>query len=183
MGAALLLAAPLILVERLMNERIDKDEDRGSSVADDVHRTQTKIDQLGQETRSRIAAARRGDTELLNRLRADASERNVWSALHRAQEFAGLDHEGVRVRIRDSSLRVRFNATPGDVLSATGPVEISVEDRDGRPVSCSTWSSDESAQDALATLAEDLQRHHEYPGDERLEPRRSSKASRPRSAP
>jgi hypothetical protein len=172
-GAALFLAVPLILLERLMEHRISgvqtEVKSEIKSVAEDLSATKTKIDQLGRDTISRIAAARASDAELLDRLRSDASEKNVWSALHRAQEFATLDHEGLRVRIPNASLRMRFNATPGDAMTA-GPVEISVEDRDGRLVSgYESWSADESAEDALAQLARDLQRHNEYPGDDRFD--------------
>ena len=126
-GAALLLAAPLILVERLVDQRLKTVETGVQNVAEKVNRTQTKIDELGQETRSRIAAARQSDTELLEELETSPSERTVWNALQRAQEFAAVDHDGVRVRIPDASLRIRFNVTPGDAMTA-GPVEISVED-------------------------------------------------------
>jgi hypothetical protein len=172
-GAALFLAVPLILLERMLSGRIEgvrtNVQDQIKGVAADVHRAQTKIDQLGDETRSRIAAARESDTELLNRLRADASERNVWSALHRAQEFSALDNAGVRVRIPRASLRMRFNASPGDAVTA-GPVEISVEDRDGRQITgFESWSADESAAEALVALAEDLWRKGAYPNDERFD--------------
>jgi hypothetical protein len=85
------------------------------------------------------------------------------------QEFAALDDAGVRVRIPGAPLRMRFNARPGQDMQ-TGPVDISVEDRDGRQVSgFESWSADESAADALVALAEDLWRRGAYPNDERFD--------------
>lgn len=172
-GAALFLAVPLILLERLLSGRVERAreevQDRIDSVAADVHRTQSQIEHLGEETRSRIAAKRESDKELLRRLSAEPTERNVWNALHRAQQFSALDPAGVRVRIPESSLRVRFNAVAADEASA-GSVDISVEDRDGRQITgFESWTFDERAADALTALVEDLWRRGAYPDDERFD--------------
>ena len=172
-GAALFLAVPLILLEQLLSLKIKESEanvqDQLEVVAEDVHRAQTRIDLLGDETLHEIAAARASDAEMVERLRADSSESNVWRALHRVQELLAVDDAGVRVRVPGASLRMRFKARPGDATAA-GPVDISVEDRDGKKITgFESWSPDESAVDALVSLAQDLWRQGAYPNDERFD--------------
>jgi hypothetical protein len=164
LGAALFLAVPLILLERVLRERIEERiggvETEVQHVAETVSRTQSTIDEISEETRTRIAAARASDVELLKKLRDSPSEENVWNALHRVEEFSALDPDGVRVHVPASDLRMRFRADPA------GPVRISVEERDGTTVSgCGIWVADEPAGEALAELAESLQLSGEYSPD------------------
>jgi hypothetical protein len=159
-GAALFLAVPLILLERILRERIEGVETEVQNVAQTVSQAQSTIEEISEEARSRIAAARASDVELLHKLRDDPSEENVWNALHRVEQFSALDPEGVRVLIPSSGLRMRFKA------DAAGPVKISVEERDGTTVSgIGTWVADEPAGEALAELAESLQLAGDYSPD------------------
>jgi hypothetical protein len=156
LGAALFLAVPLILLERVLQGV----ESEVQSVAETVSQAQSTIEEISEETRTRIAAAQAGDAELLEKLREDPSEENVWNALHRVEQFSALDPDGVRVHLPDSELRMRFRADPA------GPVRISVEKRDGTVVtSCGAWVADERAGEALADLAESLQLRGDYSPD------------------
>lgn len=160
LGAALFLAVPLILLERILRERIEDVESEVHHVAQSVSQAQSTIDEISEETKSRIAAARASDIDLLDRLRSQPSEENVWNALHRVEQFSALDRNGVRVEIPSSELRMRFTADPA------GPVRISIEERDGTTVSgCGTWVPDEPAGEALAELAETLQLSGDYSPD------------------
>jgi hypothetical protein len=150
-GAALFLAVPLILLERVLGERIKNVDAKVQNVAQTVSRAQTTIDEISEETRSRITEARAGDAELLEQLNHDPPERTVWDGLHRIAQLSMLDPAGLRVQIPTSELRTRFRP------DSAGPVRISVEDRDGTPITGDgSWIPDDAGE-VLAELATSFQ--------------------------
>lgn len=174
-GAALLLAIPLILIgglleariadaRRLAEEGIEEVRSEVAGVRQDVSDARMQIAELGRVTAQRIADVRAADSELVKELREDVSQRNAWAALRRAEELGALDSRGVRVRLPRSSSRVRFKAdeTAGDGTS----IELGVETPAGDLlVEAQDWAPDEPAEDALTRVAESLQRAGRYPGD------------------
>lgn len=157
-GSALFLAVPLVFVERFMagiREEV-------KSVKEDV---QAEIESLGKATGDLIADARAADTSSVRELQNEGAEPIAWRLLRRAQYLGAIDRRGVRVRLPDSDLRVRFapEATAGE---GAGAVVLSVEGADGGPLAGDeVWSPTEPAAIALSQLAQDLQRVGRYPGD------------------
>ena len=170
-GVALLLAVPLLFVERLVEFRIgqlaaaaeqsiDSVRNEIEHVRRDVRHTRIEIDRLGQATADRIAAARAADADGVQALRDDPSAENTRRLIRRAAELSAIDARGARVRLPFAPLWIRFAA------GAESVVAVSVEDRDGELLAGEEeWSPAEGAEQALARLAEGLQRVDRYPGD------------------
>lgn len=169
-GAALLLAVPLIVIERLMEDRISSFQQTAEeslqdvrseveTVRRDVHTARTEIEQLGRATADRIEATRAADAARAQALRDEVSETNAWNLLYRAEELGATSRAGVRVPIPDSELRVRFTLVSGQEDDDHGHIRLGIEspagDECGRPVE---WMPNEPGEQALARLWEELAR-------------------------
>jgi hypothetical protein len=152
-GAALLLVAPFIFLERVTTSRISEVRSEVAGVQKDVQRAQTRIEDVGRATAALITAERKAETDALEALRFDPSEEKVWQALHKALEEGAIDPRGVRVRLPDGD-RVRF--TPlADSDGGAGTVAVALENRSGDQLpgtSTVKWRSEEPAALPLARL-------------------------------
>jgi hypothetical protein len=173
-GSALFLAIPLVLVEDVLEAVNRRQAETEASlrkdlrgVKRDVQEARTRIEVLGEATADRIAATRASDSAAVRAFRDDASELNAWRLLRRAQDLAALDPRGARVRLPGSTLRARFRAERSSVDDGdVGLVLMAVEDADGeRLAGTEAWSYEESADEALSRLADELQSAGRYPGD------------------
>jgi hypothetical protein len=179
-GAALFLAVPLIVVERLLSSRISKAEssiahvrDDLASVHHDVQANAVRLEELGKATEQRIEANRTGAMEAIDRIRASVSQPNVARALRLVSDLDAVDPRGLRVRLPDSDLRLRFSPLPpGEGAAGDADIRLAIEEADGTPVESETdWTAHEPAEGVLARLATELQRAGRYPGDDSFDAR------------
>jgi hypothetical protein len=169
-GAALVIVAPLVGLEHLIEKRIAQAAETVRSEVEDVRRgvnaAHTRLGELGQKTESLIAATRLADEDAVRAMRENISEANTWWPLHRAHDLGAIDQRGVRVRLAGSQLWVRFSAASADAPEGANPVTVIVEGRGGDLVASEEWSPDEAPHQAFARLATELQRVGSYPGDD-----------------
>ena len=176
-GAAFFLIVPLVILERVINRTIGEANQHQADlhkevatkveeVQQDVQDARTRIDELDAALARQMASMRAADVDALQGLHADVSESNTWSLLCRARDLGAVEARGVRIRLPDCDLRVRFAPMPSAHDRKAGSVRLSFEGADGEEIAApEDWSPDEPAHHALARLAENLQRAGVYPGD------------------
>jgi hypothetical protein len=148
LGVALGLGAALLFVEQLVEKSIEN--------------VRRELTELGKATAERIAAAREADADIVRAFRDDVTVPNVLRALRRAHDLDAVDARGVRVRLPDATLWLRF--TPSSLHDA---IHLTVEACDGgQPLGSEDWSDGEPVEQALELLAQALQKAGAYRGVE-----------------
>jgi hypothetical protein len=161
-GGSLFLVVPFIFLERVTTSRISALQESVESVESDVE----SIRQDVQATADLIAAARDEDSAAVQTLRKHPSQETAQSLLRRAQRLDALSPRGVRVRLPDGELRLRFERSDGAGNGDFGAVRLSLETRDGDQIGRSEeWSDAKSIDEALADLAYEAQRAGQFRSD------------------
>lgn len=166
-GAALLLAAPLFLLERLLEARVSRAQEAAATALRDVaevreeaRRTSERLDDLTSQTRAEVGSLATQDAELYDALRADVTANTLRNLLQRGQQLRAIAEAGIRVQVPLMFDRLRFApAQDGEVL-------VAHEEIDGEVVSVLTWGVDERASQLLGRIAVELQRSNRFPGED-----------------
>jgi hypothetical protein len=194
MGAAIALFGPLYglqwMLEKGMTEVRRQAQATRSSVEQLSHeieairqQTAASLDDLRTVTLESMQQRRRSDEDAFRRFREGPTFQNITELIHRAGELGAISNRGVRVRLPDTTFRLRF-PLPGRADNGDSPVlEVGLEEADAtlphdatapriamrgqRPV---RWSAAQSAGEWAASVAPELQRLNRYPGDEHFNP-------------
>ncbi|WP_353952480.1 hypothetical protein V6K52_03285 [Knoellia sp. S7-12] len=176
-GAALLLAAPLVFLARRLERRV-KDVERGEQA------TQTAVAGLAADIESTVPvrsqedlAARINDQalgvtnryrELYEALRQLPSHDDIWTALHDATEAEHISANGVRtdLPITDCLLRWEWSDDPRTVT-------LTAERPDAREVCRLEWRVPETLESVFGRLGEALRAQKLWPGDGAFQPMRA----------
>lgn len=178
MGAAVVLAVPLLLVAQLFERRFVAAETRATERLDEVRdevrqEVDERIGALQEQFGQRLAEMRHDDEDAVTRARERASFENIRDLFDRASALAALSRHGLRVPLPDHLHRLRFQALN---MHAQGqepvPVlDMEVQTFDGAPTGVSVaWQEGETQVDAFAHLAERWQTAGSFPGDSILNP-------------
>jgi hypothetical protein len=139
-GTALLLFAPLLLLQRRMEqELLELREETRSSVeglSSDVaevrrqaRETAARLDELGEATRSRIREQQDKDTKAFNDFDAEPSRSILLQLLSRALQLKAISWRGIRVQVPGTWERLRF--AMGETYTMVGtPAAIPEEEYD-----------------------------------------------------
>jgi len=177
LGATLFLFAPLLLLSRHFENRLDtvqrnqkefserviKDQgdtkSRIDALAEDVAQTQEEVRRTHQELSdaviTRLAAARESDGQLFEELAQEPDHRSVARALMRA-DFRGLiSLDGCRITLEDTDTYIRFWPPEEDVFPLAEDqilekeLNIHIETVEGNVITNIDWHADVSAEDFL----------------------------------
>lgn len=133
-GAAIMLLAPLLLIEQRFEQRQQQLLERVEDIAQQVQQTRIRLDQLDEATQVRIEQATRDDEALFRSFEESQRFGTASYLMQRALELNAITPDGVRVAIPGhelrplATLRLRFRLANDDLIS------VSVEDRNGRTV-------------------------------------------------
>jgi hypothetical protein len=194
LGAAVALFGPLYglqwMLEKGMTEVRREAQETRSSVEQLSHeieairqQTAASLDDLRNVTLESVQQRRRTDEDAFRRFKEGPTFDNVAALIHRARELGAISDRGVRVRLPDTTFRLRF-PLPGRPDNGDSPLlEVGLEEEDGtlphdatapriavrgqRPI---RWSAAQSASEWAASVAPELQRLNRYPGDEDFNP-------------
>jgi hypothetical protein len=175
LGTALFLFAPLLWIQRALSREITRTgatvrevQREVADVREGLTETNVRLDELGARTAERIASARSAAADTVEVVRRDVSFENVRDALNRAISLRAIAGHGVRVAL-PHGYRLRFR--PATTVAPSGEsdpiVWISLEGAEGsrQPVTV-IWSAGEDSPTVLGRLAEEMQEHNVYPGDD-----------------
>jgi hypothetical protein len=191
-GVALVLFPILVLAERafamLLAQTVQVVRAEVTERVEEVrHEVAAALEQLSEATRDRLQEARDADEEALQRFQDAPTLATLWPLFERAERLAAISNRGIRVRIAGTSQRLRFRRTwqqqnPGLAEAVTSmakknpympfPVEtdqtsfwIEIEKANGTRTGSIQWRADQPADKFATSLAHELARREEYPGD------------------
>lgn len=182
-GAALLLAAPLVFAERLIEQRVEVVAERRADeiveqataplrqeIADVRQTAETavaRLDQLGDQTRSELQSMRDADELAIQQAFDTPSFETLNSLLSRAAELKAVPVAGPRVAIPDSWHRLRFSTVVNvGVDGGGGQAWVAIEKFDGDEVLALMWYAKIPITTMFRDVAVELQKRSIYPGDE-----------------
>jgi hypothetical protein len=194
LGTAVVLFGPLYglqwMLEKGMSEVRRQAHETRSSLQQLTHeieairqQTAASLDDLRNVALQSVQRLRASDEEAFRRFREAPTFESIVGLIRRARELGAISGRGVRVRLPDTTFRLRF-PLPGRPDNGDTPVlDVGLEEEDGtlphdatapklairgqRPV---PWSAAQSAGEWAASVAPELQRLNRYPGDERFDP-------------
>jgi hypothetical protein len=164
-GAAVVLLAPLLVVEQRFEQRQQELSDRIEQVAQRVERL--RLDQVDQATQARVEQATKEDEALFRAFEEQPSFETARALLRRAQQLNAIEPEryeggGIRAGIPDHYLRPQIMLRLRLAGSGLFP-RLNVEDRDGqRQGDWVYWDGSETAADAMGNVAIVLQSIDRY---------------------
>lgn len=184
-GAAFLLLAPLLLLERRIEDEVEAVRRDVEDTRADLVQTQTRLDALtpsgevSEAVDRRLASSREEDEALFDHVVESPSSEAVRAALVRAVELGVVSRRMPRVRLFDTFYLVRF--VPGATLDASATLDavngrswlrVDLERDDGTVVHSFEWSEGMSAVDLGATIGHWLIERNQFPGDIAFQPGR-----------
>lgn len=162
LGSSLMLLVPLALLGFMLERRLQRTEQQ---LLENKEKLETLTDTLSEVTRERLAATRREQDQMFDDAKRANDQATIHALLARAAEIGAIDGAGVRVRVPETDVRVRFLARGDDITGA-------VEDADGTPLGQVEWNSAETAAGFAHEVAGVLRKLGTYPGDRNYDPGR-----------
>jgi hypothetical protein len=173
LGAALLLASPLVLFERFIESKIEEARQESRAVASDVaevrremEHTAQRLDELTALTADRLQTLADSDEQTFRGVQESVSAPSIRQLLDLGIRLNAISNTGVRVQVPLMWDRLRFEPSAAD----TAGVTVHVESVDGSDEHTFDWTGDESAADFLQRVAEFLQSVDHFPGNESFNP-------------
>ena len=172
-GSSLVLVVPLVVLGHMLENRIRRTEESTIRISDtladvksQVDATAVRLDNLAEATRDRLRQAEAVHGTSLQEAENNPSQDNIKRLLAEAIDAGAVTPEGVRVKLPDSALRVKFSAVGGDQGNNGDDLALTVEERNGTPLATLSWPSNEPVDELTARLVIRLKGLQEYPGDD-----------------
>jgi hypothetical protein len=180
LGITLLLVIPLLIFERLFEQRV---EDVRADTTSQVRQIEQDVGKLREETATQIgdlrdaledqlARRREADNRAAEQAQAAVSFENLGKIFERAGELDSISKRGLRVQLPGLWERVRFTHV---YRQEQGGVRVPMillhlEDARGRKLDVSAiWTAEEGVTDLMTRFAEDWQRAGTYHGPGSIE--------------
>lgn len=160
LGSSLMLLVPLALLGFLLEGRLQRAEQQLRENREQLH---SLVDTLTEVTRERLAATRRQQNQMFDEAKQAPSRPTLHALLAEAALMGAIAGSGVRVRVPETDLRLRFLARGPDIAAT-------VEDADGTPLGKVEWDPAETAASFAHELAGVLRKLGKYPGDHNYDP-------------
>ncbi len=166
MGAAIVLVAPLFILERALEARLRETESRTSTVErgvkdlrEELTRATVRIADLSSAVEGGLNELEVQDDQTLERFSESPTARTLRDLLARMIDLNVISRAGLRVQVPLMYPRIRFapNADPS-------AVSVTVEELDGTLIEGFVWDDSSSAVDVMTGAAEALQRKNAFPG-------------------
>jgi hypothetical protein len=176
-GTALLLFAPLLYLQRLVEVRVTKVQKEtsasvaalSSQVADvqqQVVETSARLDQLSESTMDRVRQAHERDAHAFAAFEEAPSRDALMALLDRAQDLRAIESTGVRVRVPGTWARLRFAVSrhqeEGGESQTIVQLLAKVESFGGVEQGRVEWLPDQPADSFMAEVATELQKCGEF---------------------
>jgi hypothetical protein len=176
-GTALLLFAPLLSLQRLVEARVTRVQEEttasvaalSSQVADvqqQVTETGARLDQLSESTMDRLQQAQDRDSHTFAAFEEAPSKNALTTLLDRAQDLRGIEPSGVRVRVPGTWARLRFAVSrhqeEGGEFQNVTQLLATVESFGGAEQGRVEWLPDQPADAFMAEVAKELQKCGEF---------------------
>jgi hypothetical protein len=177
LGTALLLFAPLLYLQRVLERRVvQAQEDTKSSmtalssevaeVRRQVQETSARLDQLGDVTRDVIRQQQDEDQAMFRQFEEEPSWESLSRLLVRARDLNSIDSRGIRVQIPGTWQHLRFSIgsrysdddTPHESRNGSLLLWVTVERLHGEPLEVVDWLPHESATEFMGKIITCLQR-------------------------
>ncbi len=179
-GTALLLFAPLLYVQRLVEARVTRVQEEtsasvaalSSQVADvqqQVVEASARLDQLSDSTTERLRQAQERDAQTFTAFEEAPSRDALMELLDRAQDLRAIESTGVRVRVPGTYARLRFavlrHRKEGGEFEVITQLLVSVESFEGVEQGRVEWRPGQPADSFMAEVATELQKCGEFRAD------------------
>ena len=191
-GTTMIMFAPLVLLGRNLERRVDSVQQaqlefetqqeetasRIAALAEEMANTQAEVrqthDELSRAVVSRLAANRKKDEELFRSVKSAPSHRVLSNALIRASVLGLIASAGCRVKLRKAPMYLWFKSAKRFAWfkGRRADLRLILQRTDGEPVRLIPWPRARSAEDILTTVSEAVRAAGDYPGDAELEPGR-----------
>lgn len=181
-GAAFLLLAPLLLLERQLEDEVEAVRRDVEDTRADLVQTQARLDaltpseEISEAVSRRLASAREDDEALFDEVAESPSAETVRATLLRAADLAVVSRRMPRVRLFDTLYLMRF--VPDSAADSSETLEsvdrpwlrVDVERDDGTVVQSFKWMEGTSAVDLGEAIGRWMISRNEYPGDIAFQP-------------
>jgi hypothetical protein len=176
-GTALLLFAPLLYLQRLVEERVTRvQKETSASVAAlssqvaDVQQqgveTSARLDQLSESTMDRVRQAQEQDAHAFAAFEEAPSRDALMALLDRAQDLRAIEWSGVRVRVPGTWARLRFalsrHQEEGGEFETVVRLLAKVESFGGVELGRVEWLPGQPGDSFMAEVATELQKCGEF---------------------
>lgn len=158
-GSSLVLVVPLVTLGHMLENRIRRTEESVTRISDtladvksQVDATAVRLDNLAEATRNRLQQAEDVYRMSLQEAENNPSQDNIKKILIETIDTEAIASEGVRVKLPNSALRVRFSILDSNQDSG-GDLSLTVEKRNGTPLAMLAWPPSEPADEITARLA------------------------------
>jgi hypothetical protein len=181
LGATVLLLLPLLWIERIFEQRVERGEARTRSqvaevssevadVSEVLAKTRQSVADLQEQLSSRLQETANADAGLVERAKSDVSFDTLAALFRRAAEVNALSDRGLRVVVPGQWERLRFRHA---FVESQRALWLSVEGPAGNDIGVATlWRAGEGAVDAMAAIVEAWVRNGSYPGDGAMDAQR-----------
>ena len=194
LGSTVVLVAPLYWLQSIFERGVTEVRKQTEETRSSVEHLSQEIEAIRQQAAAsledlrdvaleRVRQRRESDEEAFRRFEVEPTFDNVAALIQRAWELGAISARGVRVRLPDTTLRLRF-PLPGSPDNGDAPaLEVGLEEENAttphdatRPAAAVRgqvpirWAAGETASDWAASLAAQLQRLNRYPGDDHYDP-------------
>ncbi|WP_147437327.1 hypothetical protein [Micromonospora musae] len=190
-GTTLVLFAPLLLIgrhiewrldevqtaQRQIGERQDETSSRIETLAEEVAQAQNELrlarQELSDQVAARLASIRASDGEAFAKVGDEPSHEATFNGLVRAAALGLTARDGCRVPIENTNIYLRFETPTASDSFQDGPdpaeeLHFRLESTGGVILTYLAWPQSLSAAEFLVNLGQTLQAVGHYPGDERF---------------
>ncbi len=184
-GAAFLLLAPLVWLERRIEHEVEAVRRDVEDTRAELVQTEARLDALtpseevSEAVARRLASSREDDEALIDGVADSPSPETVRAALLRAADLGVVSRRMPRIRLFDTFYLVRF--VPGGTLDVSASPEkpvgqlgfrVDLERDDGKVVHSFEWDKTMSAVDLGEAIGSWMIDREQYPGDIAFQPGR-----------
>jgi hypothetical protein len=171
LGAALLLAAPLVAMERAIDSKVSKAREETAAVAQSVEDAQraiqetvTRLDEITASTRERLEDSAKRDAATFDEFRQAPTSASMGALLRLCMSLRAISRCGVRMQVPDLWERVRL------WMSNEGAVMVTLEGLRGDEIITFEWTHADSAVNVFQRIGEQLQAINHFPGSDAFDP-------------
>ncbi len=172
-GAAFLLATPLVYVGRAFENSVQVAREESAAVAtqlasvqEEVRETARRLEELTSATESRLDALAEEDQAAYRDFEERTSWHSVVNLLGRSAALKAIAPGGVRIKVPLMRERLRFSSEPVSTEFGDSRLAVTVEDLAGAVMGQVDWLQSDPPAEIMKKVAEELQRLNVFPGVE-----------------
>lgn len=161
-GSSFFLIVPLVLLNRLLERRLQRAEERTRSISDTLtdmrarlNETATRLDELGTLTRQSMTEQQEEDLQAADAVQERLSRPALIDLSKRAADARAISPGGVRTHVSGATLWVRLRTEAGKEDDGA-ELSYDLEDRAGARLATVQWGEDETPAAVASRLVTEL---------------------------